>query len=234
MWSSGTRSIWVQDVAAVSARKCGPSCARSPGRRQKEYVGGTIGVVVIVALMTVWCSALVDLRVSAAGDAVSVAPERRSGDPGRRAQMSRRSGTSSTPTRGTRRRSSRRSLERAQGVRQGGAFDEILIPEENVVEIVKGEKRTLEAQVLPGLHPGAHGADGRDLAPRQGHAEGHRLRGRRRQADADLGRGGRADDCSRSRKARSSRSPKILFEEGENVRVIERPVRELQRASSTR
>ena len=49
-------------------------------------------------------------------------------------------------------------LERAKALGKEEDFDEILIPEESVVEMVKGQKQHLEAQVLPRLHPGADGS----------------------------------------------------------------------------
>lgn len=41
-------------------------------------------------------------------------------------------------------------LERAKSFKHEGDFDEILIPEENVVEVVKGEKRTSKRKFFPG------------------------------------------------------------------------------------
>ncbi|MBM4383364.1 MAG: transcription termination/antitermination protein NusG [Deltaproteobacteria bacterium] len=41
-------------------------------------------------------------------------------------------------------------LERAKTIGHESDFDEILIPEENVVEVVKGEKRTARRKFLPG------------------------------------------------------------------------------------
>jgi transcriptional antiterminator NusG len=41
-------------------------------------------------------------------------------------------------------------LERAKTFGHDGDFDEVLIPEENVVEVVKGEKRTSKRKFFPG------------------------------------------------------------------------------------
>ena len=41
-------------------------------------------------------------------------------------------------------------LERARTFGHEDAFDEVLIPEENVVEVVKGEKRTSKRKFFPG------------------------------------------------------------------------------------
>ena len=61
-------------------------------------------------------------------------------------------------------------LERAKVLGHANAFDEILIPEETVVELVKGgEKRTSKRKFF-------HGSERRDLAHRARHAEGDRLR----------------------------------------------------------
>ena len=41
-------------------------------------------------------------------------------------------------------------LERAKNANRSDDFDEVLIPEENVVEVVKGEKRTSKRKFFPG------------------------------------------------------------------------------------
>lgn len=41
-------------------------------------------------------------------------------------------------------------LERAKSFKREADFDEVLIPEENVVEVVKGEKRTSKRKFFPG------------------------------------------------------------------------------------
>jgi len=41
-------------------------------------------------------------------------------------------------------------LERARALGQEASFDEVLIPEENVVEMVKGQKRTSKRKFFPG------------------------------------------------------------------------------------
>ena len=67
-------------------------------------------------------------------------------------------------------------------------IDDVLVPAEDVTEVRRGQKVNVRAQVLPGLHPGEDGADGRILAPGQGHAQGDRLPRLQDQADADLER----------------------------------------------
>ena len=65
----------------------------------------------------------------------------------------------------------------------------------------------------------------RDLAPGEEHAQGHRLRRRRRQpaAAADLATPRSRGSPPRSPRARSSPKPKVQFEEGDTVRVIDGP-----------
>ena len=92
-----------------------------------------------------------------------------------------------------------------------------------MIEVVKGEKRTSTPQVLPGLHPGAHGPDGRDLA--------HRARTRRRSPAswAAASEPTPIDDDEVARMTQQIKEgavkpkPKIRFEEGENVRVVDGP-----------
>ena len=84
-------------------------------------------------------------------------------------------------------------LERAKAMGKADLFDEVLIPEETVVEMVKGSKRTSKRKYFPGYILVRMGAHRRDLAHRARHAEDHRLRRGRQDAAADLRRGGRGD-----------------------------------------
>ena len=73
-----------------------------------------------------------------------------------------------------------RQVRRGAGADRGSGRDE---------ERAEGDQR---AALLPGLHPGADGHDGRDLAPGEEHAEGHRIHRRLGDAShADLGQGSR-------------------------------------------
>ena len=74
----------------------------------------------------------------------------------------------------------RRSKSASRRSARQNSFGEVLVPAEKVMELVRARRRSSVAQVLPGLHPGEHGAQRRDLAPRQDHAEGDGLRRRRR------------------------------------------------------
>ena len=103
-------------------------------------------------------------------------------------------------------------------------FGEVLIPMEVVQEMVKG-RRSLEAQVLPRLHPREHGDDARHLAPREGDAQGDGLR--REREDAERGPGVSDIEVNRLTTQISEGSlkpkPKVQFEEGDQVRVIDGP-----------
>ena len=57
--------------------------------------------------------------------------------------------------------------ERIRALGKEEYFGEILVPAEKVVELVKGKREDLVAQVLPGLHPRQHGAQRRHLARRE-------------------------------------------------------------------
>jgi transcription antitermination factor NusG len=61
---------------------------------------------------------------------------------------------------------------------------EILIPTEDVVEMRGGRKVVSSQAVLPRLHPGRDAHVRQRVARGEEHAEGHRVRRRRRQADA--------------------------------------------------
>ena len=115
-------------------------------------------------------------------------------------------------------------LERAKAMGKADLFDEVLIPEETVVEMVKGVEAHVEAEVLPRIHPRAHGAHGRDLAHRARHAEDHRLRRvatrrRRRSPDDEVAR----KMTQQIKEGAAKPKPKIMFDEGESVRVISGP-----------
>jgi transcription termination/antitermination protein NusG len=76
-------------------------------------------------------------------------------------------------------------LERAKSFHHEPDFDEILIPEENVVEVVKGERRTSKRKFFPGYIL--------------------------------------AKMTAQMKEGTSKPKPKIVFEEGEGVRVVSGP-----------
>lgn len=113
-------------------------------------------------------------------------------------------------------------LERARTFGHEGDFDEVLIPEENVVEVVKGEKRTSKRKFFPGyilVHmnltdetwhivndtPKVTGFVGGGNQPPP-------------IPDEDV-----AKMTAQMKEGAEKPKPRILFEEGESVRVISGP-----------
>ena len=113
-------------------------------------------------------------------------------------------------------------LERAKSFHHEGDFDEILIPEENVVEVVKGERRTSKRKYFPGyilVHmelnddtwhivrgtPKVTGFVGGDKRPPP-------------ISDEEVAR-----MTQQIKEGAAKPKPKIAFEEGENVRVVSGP-----------
>jgi len=113
-------------------------------------------------------------------------------------------------------------LERARTFGHEGDFDEVLIPEENVVEVVKGEKRTSKRKFFPGyilVHmnltdetwhivndtPKVTGFVGSSNQPPP-------------VPDEDV-----AKMTEQMKEGAEKPKPRILFEEGESVRVISGP-----------
>ena len=113
-------------------------------------------------------------------------------------------------------------IERARTMNAEEKFDEILIPEENVVEVVKGEKRTSKRKFFPGyilVHM--------DLDDETWHV----VRGTPK-ITGFVGGGTQPTPISHEEVARMSQQikegaikpkPKIRFEQGENVRVVSGP-----------
>ena len=113
-------------------------------------------------------------------------------------------------------------IERARTMNAEEKFDEILIPEENVVEVVKGEKRTPKRKFFPGyilVHM--------DLDDETWHV----VRGTPK-ITGFVGGGTQPTPISDEEVARMSQQikegaikpkPKIRFEQGENVRVVSGP-----------
>ena len=113
-------------------------------------------------------------------------------------------------------------LERAKSLGKEDAFDEVLIPEETVVEMVKGAKRTSKRKFFPGYI----------LVPMELTDETwHIVRGTPK-ITGFVGGEKRpppiSDDevaamTQQIKEGASKPKPKILFDEGENVRVISGP-----------
>ena len=113
-------------------------------------------------------------------------------------------------------------LERAKTIGREALFDEVLIPEETVVEMVKGSKRTSKRKYFPGYilvrmdltdetwhvvrgTPKITGFVGGDKKPPP-------------ISDEEVAR-----MTQQIREGATKPKPKILFEEGENVRVVSGP-----------
>jgi len=113
-------------------------------------------------------------------------------------------------------------LERAKTFGREDQFDEVLIPEENVVEIVKGEKRTSKRKFFPGYI-----LVRMDLTDDTWHIVKDTPK-----VTGFVGGGERPTPIDDEEVARMTRQikegevkpkPKIRFEEGESVRVISGP-----------
>jgi len=114
-------------------------------------------------------------------------------------------------------------LERAKSMGHEADFDEVLIPEETVVEMVKGQKRTSKRKYFPGYI----------LVRMELNDETwHIVRGTPK-ITGFVGGEKRPPPISDEEVARmtqqikegaSKPKPKIMFEEGENIRVLDGPV----------
>lgn len=113
-------------------------------------------------------------------------------------------------------------LERAKSMGQENAFDEVLIPEETVVEMVKGQKRTSKRKYFPGYilvrmelndetwhivrgTPKVTGFVGGDQKPPP-------------ISDEEVAR-----MTQQIKEGAAKPKPKIMFEEGESIRVTDGP-----------
>jgi transcriptional antiterminator NusG len=113
-------------------------------------------------------------------------------------------------------------LERAKSMGHEGDFDEVLIPEETVVEMVKGQKRMSKRKYFPGYilvrmdlndetwhivrgTPKVTGFVGGDKNPPP-------------ISDEEVAR-----MTQQIQEGAAKPKPKIMFEEGENIRVIDGP-----------
>ena len=113
-------------------------------------------------------------------------------------------------------------LERAKSFHKENEFDEILIPEENVVEVVKGERRTSKRKFFPGYI----------LVKMNLTDETWHIVKDTPKVTGFVGGGERPTPVSESDVAKMTAQmkegsakpkPKILFEEGEGVRVVSGP-----------
>ena len=113
-------------------------------------------------------------------------------------------------------------LERAKVMGHEDAFDEILIPEENVVEVVKGEKRTSKRKFFPGYI----------LVHMELNDDTWHIVRDTPKVTGFVGGGTQPTPIDDEEVARMTQQikegaakpkPKILFEEGENVRVVSGP-----------
>jgi transcriptional antiterminator NusG len=119
-------------------------------------------------------------------------------------------------------------LERAKALGHETLFDEILIPEEQVVEVVKGEKRTSKRKFFPGY-----------ILVRMvlNDETWHIVRGTARITGFVGGASNRPTPISDDEVSRMTQQikegaqkpkPRIRFEEGENVRVVSGPFANFQ------
>jgi transcriptional antiterminator NusG len=113
-------------------------------------------------------------------------------------------------------------LERAKAMGHEDEFDEILIPEENVVEVVKGEKRTSKRKFFPGYI----------LVRMELNDDTWHIVRDTPKVTGFVGGGTQPTPIEDEEVARMTQQikegaakpkPKILFEEGENVRVVSGP-----------
>jgi transcriptional antiterminator NusG len=118
-------------------------------------------------------------------------------------------------------------LERARALGKAELFDEVLIPEENVVEVVKGEKRTSKRKFFPGYI----------LVRMELNEETWHIVKDTPKITGFVGGGTNPPSISDDEVARMTQQikegavkpkPKIRFEEGENVRVISGPFANFQ------
>jgi transcriptional antiterminator NusG len=118
-------------------------------------------------------------------------------------------------------------LERAKTFGREDEFDEVLIPEENIVEIVKGEKRTSKRKFFPGYI----------LVRMDLNDETWHIVNDTPKVTGFVGSGTSPPPISDDEVARMTRQiqegaakpkPKIRFEEGENVRVVSGPFANFQ------
>lgn len=113
-------------------------------------------------------------------------------------------------------------LERAKSFGFEGEFDEVLIPEENVVEVVKGEKRTSKRKFFPGYI-----LVRMDLTDETWHVvkDTPKVTGFVGGADrpTPLPDEEVAKMTKQIQEGASKPKPRIVFEEGENVRVVNGP-----------
>jgi len=118
-------------------------------------------------------------------------------------------------------------LERAKALGKEDLFDEVLIPEENVVEVVKGEKRTSKRKFFPGYI----------LVRMELNDETWHIVKDTPKITGFVGGGTAPPSISEDEVARMTQQiqegaakpkPKIRFEEGENVRVVSGPFANFQ------
>jgi transcriptional antiterminator NusG len=111
-------------------------------------------------------------------------------------------------------------LERVKAAQREGAIEQIFIPEENVVEVIKGERRTSKRKFLPGYI----------LVKMELDDELWHIVRNTARITGFVGAGAKPtpipdDDVERMiGQAKTAKpKPKIRFEDGENVRVISGP-----------
>ena len=113
-------------------------------------------------------------------------------------------------------------LQRAKSLGMEERFDEVLIPEEDVVEVVKGEKRTSKRKFFPGYILIRMDLDDetwhvvRDTPKITGFVGG--ATHPPTVSDEEVAR-----MTQQIKEGAAKPKPKILFEEGENVRVVSGP-----------
>jgi transcriptional antiterminator NusG len=113
-------------------------------------------------------------------------------------------------------------LERAKSLGKEDLIDEVLIPEEDVVEVVKGEKRTSKRKFFPGYILIRMELDDetwhlvRDTPKITGFVGG--MTNPPAISDEEV-----AHMTQQIKEGAAKPKPKVLFEEGENVRVVSGP-----------
>ena len=112
--------------------------------------------------------------------------------------------------------------ERAKQAGLQHLFEEIVVPEEEIIEVKRGRKVQSERKFLPGLRADQDGDDRPRLPADQEHAEGDGLSWSRQQGGADLRRGGRSHPAP-GQGGRGAAEAHHQFEIGEQVRVADGP-----------
>ena len=113
--------------------------------------------------------------------------------------------------------------QRVEAIGMEEQFGEIRIPTETLVEMKGGKRREIQRKFFPGYILVEMEMSDDGLASRQEHAQGHRLRRVRQEADAADRGGGRADPPPGGTRPRRSPSPSTRSRRASTVRITDGP-----------